>query len=160
MGRTAVPMEQRKVEGTVRSRHRRKAAEVGAVLATVEVKLVENLPDLSAEAKKHWPFLRNALQKLPVSCESDVPALQLLAETYATWKKLCAVVAKEGSFYETFGESGKIIRAHPALSERNDAERRLRILLTDFGLTPASRTRVKGTDDGNAPKDPLAEFGV
>jgi hypothetical protein len=33
--------------------------------------------------------------------------------------------------------------------------------MTDFGMTPSARARVKGTGSGNdTPQDPLADFGI
>ena len=39
----------------------------------------------------------------------------------------------------------------------SDASKRLHSLLTEFGLTPSSRSKVKGPGDGEE-KDPLREF--
>jgi P27 family predicted phage terminase small subunit len=146
-------MEKRELEGTVRTRHRN-ISEGSLIL---DVKLIQNCPDLSTKAKKHWPFVRNVLQKLPVSTEADVVAIQRLVETYAEVRDLQALLEKEDRFYWAETKTGSIMRAHPAVAALSDADRRLRALLTDFGLTPASRSKVKGDTDGKQ-EDPLQEF--
>lgn len=153
MPRAKVPMEKRELEGTVRARHRNKAE--GSLL--IDVKLIQDCPGLSKKALKHWPIVRNVLQKLPVSTEADVLAIQRLVETYTEVLELQAMLEKEDRFYWSETKVGNIMRAHPAVSALSDADKRLRALLTDFGLTPASRSKVKGDGSGSA-KDPLEEF--
>ncbi len=153
MPRKAVPLEQRELEATVRTRHKNKAE--GSVLVTV--KLITECPGLSAEAKKKWPIVREVLQKLPVSTEADILAIQRLAETYAEVLELQEVIRKEGRFYSAETKFGEMIRPHPAVAMYSDASKRLHALLTEFGLTPSSRSKVKGPTDGEQ-KDPLEEF--
>jgi P27 family predicted phage terminase small subunit len=153
MPRKAKPLEQRELEATVRTRHRNKTE--GSVIVTV--KLIQDCPGLSAEALKKWPIVREVLQKLPVSTDADMLAIQRLAETYAEVLDLQATIKKEGRFYDAPTKEGVIIRAHPAVAMYSDASKRLHSLLTEFGLTPSSRSKVKGPGDGEE-KDPLREF--
>lgn len=146
-------MEQREVEGTVRARHRKKAE--GSVI--VQVKLIQDCPNLSAEGKKRWNSVREVLQKLPVSTEADILAIQRLTETYAEVMDLQDTIRKEGRFYEADTKFGMMIRPHPAVAMYSDASKRLHALLVEFGLTPSSRSKVKAPGDGN-PQDPLKEF--
>lgn len=154
MPRKRVPLEKRELEGTVRAKHRKKAEGT----PKVDVVLIEEVPGLSKKALKHWPFIRKILRALPVTVESDMAAVQRLVETYTEVREYMALLNTEEHFYESFTKQGKIIRAHPAVAALAEADRRLRQYLTDFGLTPASRTRVKGDGGGNIPEDPLSQF--
>lgn len=91
---------------------------------------------------------------------ADMPSIQRMAETYAEVRMHQATLQKTGYFYKAMTKEGYIIRSHPAVAALSDADRRLRPMLAEFGLTPASRTRVKGDSDGNPPEDPLADFGI
>lgn len=154
-GRKRQPIEAKELKGTVRARDR-KAAE-GTPL--VPVKLIEELPGLSDRARKWWPFFKKQLHALPVTTESDVATVQRLVETYAEVRYCMEVLEEEGWFYESETKQGIIKRSHPAAGHLSEADRRLRAYLNEFGLTPASRTRVKGEGGGGKEyKDPLGEF--
>jgi P27 family predicted phage terminase small subunit len=155
MARARVPMEKRELEGTVRAKHRKKAEGTPDV---VVLKTLVECPDLSKRAKKYWPFIRKCLNALPVTAEADITTVQRLVETYAEVRYCMEVIEDEGWFYESETKTGLIKRAHPAVSQMNEADRRLRAYLQDFGLTPASRTKVKGEGNGDHPQDPLQAF--
>jgi P27 family predicted phage terminase small subunit len=85
---------------------------------------------------------------------ADGPAMQLLTETLAEWAEARQAVHREGLVYETESESGSLMRRpNPEVAQAADAMR----MLTEFGLTPASRSKVSalGGDDG---KDPFEEM--
>lgn len=155
-GRPRKPLEKHQIEGTARASVKKRAE----YTPKIPVVQVEECPGLSPKAREHWPFIRQCLQKLPVSTEADIASIQRLVECYAEVRVLQDICRLEGRFYESKTKEGIIIRAHPAVGALSEADRRLRAYLTDFGLTPASRTRVKGDGNGDAPKDPLSEFGV
>ena len=156
MSRKAIPLEQRLLEAKVRTRHIRKAANA----PQVDIKIIEEVPDLSPEAKKYWPRFKALLKALPVTAESDVMTVQRMVETYAEVRQYMKVIKEEGPFYRSETKFGSVIRPHPAVSALSDADRRLHSYLIDFGLTPAARSKVQGDGHGNTPKDPLSQFGV
>lgn len=156
VGRKRVPMEKRVIEGTDRASKRKRAA--GAPKAAIIT--VEECPGLIPEAQKYWPFFREMFKKMPVVAESDLASLQRMVETYAEIREYQAILKKEGKFYVTYTKQEDMMRkAHPALSALSDADKRFRAYMTDFGMTPASRTRVKG-EDSDLNKDPLSDFGI
>lgn len=62
-----------------------------------------------------------------------------------------------GGTYRTETQSGDVlIKAHPAAAMKADAWKRIRAMLAEFGMSPASRAKVNiaGPDD----VDPLAEL--
>lgn len=158
-GRKRVPEEVRAIEGTTRASHRRKTAAAAESVGTVALKTVEECPGLTPEAKKFWPYFREMFKKLPVVAESDMASLQRMVETYAEIREYMAILKEEGKFYQTYTKSGDMnIKAHPALGAMQDADRRFRAYMTDFGMTPTARTRVGNPGEGNEQKDPLEDF--
>jgi phage terminase small subunit len=49
-------------------------------------------------------------------------------------------------------------RLHPAVSVMQDADRRVRSWLTEFGKTPSARSRVKAFDSGRPVHDLASEY--
>ena len=154
MARPRVPMEKRIVEGTDRASTRKRAE--GTI--KVPIKTITECPGLSAEARKHWPIFVKMFAALPVVAESDIAAVQQLVEAYAEVREHRLTLEKEGRFYKSATKEGEIIRAHPAIGALSDADKRLRMYLTQFGMTPSARSTIKGDQDGNTPQDPLQDF--
>ncbi|EPN8562608.1 phage terminase small subunit P27 family [Enterobacter hormaechei] len=76
---------------------------------------------------------------------------------FTGYRHHCDTLEVEGYTYRTETQSGDVlIKAHPAAIMKADAWKRLRAMLGEFGMTPASRSKVnaKGPDA----VDPLAEF--
>lgn len=80
--------------------------------------------------------------------ETDGLALELLADAYQEFRDARAAIKKHGGpTYETITESGsKIHRAYPEVAIGQDAWRRLKGMLTEFGLTPSSRSKINVMD--------------
>lgn len=69
----------------------------------------------------------------------------------------CEILDVEGYTYRTETQNGDVlIKAHPAAAMKADAWKRIRAMLAEFGMSPASRAKVNtaGPDD----VDPLAEL--
>lgn len=69
----------------------------------------------------------------------------------------CETLDAEGYTYRTETQNGDVlIKAHPAAAMKADAWKRIRAMLAEFGMSPASRAKVNtaGPDD----VDPLAEL--
>lgn len=154
MVRKRVPMEIREIEGTARASTRKRAA--GS--PEIAVKTVLNVPGLSTEGKKHWPLFREMFKNWPVVAETDIVALQRMVECYAEVRIHMRTLEKEGWTLISSTRHGDNERAHPASGMLADADRRFRAYITDFGLTPTSRSRAKGDGNGNKTKDPLDDF--
>lgn len=123
-------------------------------------------PWLSARARELWSSLGPMLLEMRVLTLADAPALELLCDTYAEWREAREVVEREGMTYEceqwapaepVEGEPTKVmIRQRPEVAIAADAAKRLRAMLTEFGLTPSARTRVKTSDAPSA--DPVRDL--
>lgn len=101
--------------------------------------------------------MADELDAIGVMSQLDARALELLVEAYTEYRHHCDTLEVEGYTYRTKTQSGDVlIKAHPAAIMKADAWKRLRAMLGEFGMTPASRSKVnaKGPDV----VDPLTEF--
>lgn len=125
---------------------------------------------MSELAKKAWPKVSRILAGLSVLTLADGLALEGLCEAYAELQAARKAIREAGGEYYfcPMGPSGVdadgkpvaapgMWRAHPAVAMRNDADRRLRAWLVEFGLTPAARSKVK-VDGQPASEDPAERF--
>jgi len=91
-----------------------------------------------------WRELATQLAAMGVLTTADRTALAALVEAYQDWLAARKVIAAEGAYYKkTSDRGGKSIAPHPALAVRAESWKRLTAQLAQFGLSPASRTRVQ-----------------
>lgn len=102
---------------------------------------------LTERAKKYWGDLVVLLDEMGVITLADQSVLELLCETYSEWKHLNHTIKttyKGKTSYLTATKDGaEMYRAYPEVAQRSDASRRFQSLLSEFGLTPAARSKVK-----------------
>lgn len=112
---------------------------------------------MSDRAREAWGYVSGLLDRMGVLTEVDALALEMLCETYADYLAAKVVLEGLGSNYYTTatGEGAVMHRAHPALAQKNDADRRVRGWLSEFGMTPSARSRVKA--DGGKETDDTEE---
>jgi P27 family predicted phage terminase small subunit len=93
-----------------------------------------------------------------VLTEADTLALEMLCESYADYLTARAELKEIGSnYYETTTKDGSIMhRLHPAVSVMQDADRRIKGWLIEFGETPSARSRLR-VDNVNHESESLAE---
>jgi P27 family predicted phage terminase small subunit len=121
-------------------------------------------PWLDEYAKEAWEQISPLLVGMRVLTEADAPALCLLVKAWSDWRTADAVIQREGTSFEVKewdrgAEEFVVvsIRRRPEVAERADAWRRVRLALTDFGMTPSARSRVVTADEGD-PEDELDKF--
>jgi P27 family predicted phage terminase small subunit len=85
----------------------------------------------------------------------DSAALMLLCDVLAEYVSLRVIIEKKGRVYENLTDGGKVYRARPEVAMASDAWRRAQRMLVEFGLTPASRSKVSALGAAEE-KDPLA----
>jgi len=122
-------------------------------------------PDwLSERGHSYWNEIGPVLLSMKVVTFGDGAALSLLVEALAEWAEARqAVIGVDGRpgvglVYEMLTESGQTMRRpNPEVAQASDAMKRALRMLTEFGLTPSSRSKVSalGGADGN---DPFAEM--
>ena len=109
--------------------------------------LPEPPPHLSARAKAAWDQIAPILTGMGVLTEADAVALELLCESYADYAEARDELRAFGSnYYETTTQTGGTMRRlHPAVSVMQEADRRMRNWLVEFGQTPSARSRIQIT---------------
>ena len=111
---------------------------------------------LTPEAKKFWKQIVPELRRLGVLTVVDGPALTNLCQTYVRWRAAEEFIAKHGECYPLRSQSGQIryMQQFPQVSIARNLLHQLRGFYQEFGLTPASRTRIEVNDrDGRLDDD-------
>lgn len=94
---------------------------------------------LCKEGKQHWNKTAKLLAKMRVMSDADVDALNLYVETWLRWQEANDAVKKSGLIIKSPNDYPI---QNPMLAVANKAQEQCLKLLTEFGLTPSSRTRV------------------
>ena len=136
MSRRPLPRELKAARGTLRA-HRDNGG----------APRIEGIPTKPARFAGHasafWDEMVQVLTERGQICLDTAVSLEALCESYQECQELQECIRKEGRFYTVTRKDGaRMERAHPALAMLADADRRFRAWLTEFGLTPASRSRV------------------
>ncbi|WP_108484341.1 phage terminase small subunit P27 family [Oceaniglobus ichthyenteri] len=103
-----------------------------------------NAPEwLSERVAEIFTQLSATLLGMGIASPDDQAALAMLASRLEEIEICTAVIEDAGRTYATTATSGdKLIRARPEVAMRNEAMRHAQSLLSDFGLTPAARSKV------------------
>lgn len=97
---------------------------------------------LSERATELFAQLCVVLDSLNIASPADAAMIALLASRLEEIEILTATIEDQGRTYQ--GESG-LWKARPEVSQRNEAMRHCHALLSEFGLSPATRNRVTAT---------------
>lgn len=127
---------------------------------------VEGMPKrpdwLSGPALECWERVTHLLfARGQLTADSELP-LQALCQTYAEWVGLRDDLEANGRFQKVRTQSGaEMERVRPAVTAFQDADRRLKGWLIEFGLTDASRAKVAAIRPPEGPQeDPLGRYGL
>ncbi len=130
---------------------------------------------LSPAAKMEWRRISRALAALDLLTGVDRAALAAYCQAWADWIEAEAQLSKFGKVVESpyktetrTLKSGTVVEKssggypmqNPYLAIRNRALWFMHRFLTEFGMTPASRSRISVGDGGekNRSKDPAAAY--
>jgi len=112
---------------------------------------------LPESARALWRWLSPRLDEMQTLTQVDGPALELLCDAYAEYRTAREVITRDGATYEAVTEAGATMhRVRPEVAIASDAWRRVRAMLTEFGLTPSSRSKVSML--GAVPNDPFEDY--
>jgi len=103
--------------------------------------------NLSREAKREWKRIAPELLRLGLLTELDRAALACFCESWAEFRWATGIILREGKLQRC--TNGMRV-AHPALVIRRQAAKQILQFGCEFGLTPASQSRVEfigGADD-------------
>jgi len=136
-----------------------------------EPKLKAEIPramaGLSDKDKKAWRHIAHIIRPMGISTKADALALEALATAYADFWEARRIIEEKGSTYISKAAKGKneegnlvisvIIRRRPEVEIMTDAWRRVEKMLSHFGLSPSSRSRVSVIGKLNQ-GDPFDQF--
>jgi P27 family predicted phage terminase small subunit len=137
---------------------------LGGTLQPSRTNPLEPIPDvalglppewLSATAKEYWQEIGGILLQMKLISYADTAAMTLLTDVLAQWVSVRVTIAKKGRVYELLSDGGKVFRARPEVAMEADLWRRAQRMLVEFGLTPASRSKVSALVVKEE-KDPLS----
>ena len=98
------------------------------------------------------------LLDMRVLTRADAGSLAAMAQAWVDWRR--AVETLADFVQENMSEyyvSGDLIKAHPAVGARNEADRRYRGWCQSFGMTPSDRAKVSAIETGGE-KSKLAQL--
>jgi P27 family predicted phage terminase small subunit len=96
--------------------------------------------ELEGEALIEWARCAPLLQSAGVLTSIDRTALKAMCVCYARWMEAEQQVRKQGCVVK--GSTGSLVM-NPYVRVAAQALEQMRSLMGDFGMTPASRTRIK-----------------
>lgn len=106
-------------------------------------------------AIRAWHEFVGTLGDIEVATMADVQGLALLCDAFGRFLTAKDIVDEEGSTYVTVTTKGEsIIREHPAYGQLERAWSQVHRMMIEFGLTPASRTRVTRVENSGE-EDPF-----
>lgn len=108
---------------------------------------------LSAEARAEYRRVGKLLVRMRVMTDADRAALLAYAVAYARWVEAEQAMAMPDFCMVQTTDKG-YQHASPWLQVSNQAVKQMRTFMSEFGLTPASRSRVE------AQEDPDGEFSL
>ena len=121
---------------------------------TPEADKVECPEYLSNAAKKHWEKISTELMDCGILTNIDVDALAVYCENYATWAEATKKLNRYGSVIKN--KQGLPVLS-PYFKVARNAFDQMKVLLSEFGMTPSSRTKVKATQK-EKPKDDWSDI--
>lgn len=108
---------------------------------------------LNAQARIEWTRVVKELAAMKLLTSADADALAMYCETYARWVDASKCLAEKGMVHIT--ENGYPVLS-PYVTIVNQFMRTMQRLLTEFGMTPASRSRIQLPED--PADDPFQKF--
>lgn len=114
---------------------------------------------LSEREAAVWDRLVATLEEMQVVTVADWPELERYARQWCRWEDCEAVIRASGMTYEVEGRNGRQIKERPEVREAARLDASLRAIEQQFGLTPASRSRLSilPTSRGIASKNDFLE---
>jgi len=110
---------------------------------TPETSIPDPPSHLSPNAGDEWRRITPELEKLGLLSEIDMAALAAYCQCYGRWKDAEEQLAKSSLLIKT--TNGNIIQ-NPLVGIANRSLLIMHKFLTEFGLSPSSRTRVAGQE--------------
>lgn len=101
---------------------------------------------LSREAKAVWKRTAEQLRQMGLLFEADQDVLVAYVGAVVNYRRATEIVESEGVLVE--GRRDGMV-TNPAVRVQRDAAQQIRMLASELGLTPSSRTRLKAEETGD-----------
>ena len=105
---------------------------------------------LEAEAKKEWKRLAPSLEAMGVLTAVDITAFAGYCQAYARWKEAEEFISKHGSIFQT---TSGYVQQVPQVSIAQQNLKIMQSFCSEFGLTPATRSRIIAGSGGDGEAD-------
>jgi P27 family predicted phage terminase small subunit len=100
--------------------------------------------DLTEREQEKWKEMTGLLYSVGVLGNTDLDALKSYCRAWITWHTTWETLEREGRYIHGTDQLGNTtIKAHPAWQHHFAALHQIRQLACEFGLTPASRAKIK-----------------
>lgn len=96
-----------------------------------------------------WDYTAKVLKQMNVLTVADRDVLLAYCQQVAIHRRAGEVLATEGTFNRVLGGT----QPHPAIRVQKEAAAMIRSLASEFGLTPAARSRIKVGDSRDTPRE-------
>jgi P27 family predicted phage terminase small subunit len=110
---------------------------------------------LDNEAKKEWRRTAKQLEQLSILTEVDMAAFAGYCQAYARWKEAEEFLSKHGTIFKT--PSGYIQQV-PQVSIAQTYLKIMKDFCSEFGLTPAARSRISVSTAEGSYEDPMEDI--
>lgn len=107
---------------------------------------------LEPEAKKEWKRMAKTLESIGILTEIDKAAFSGYCQAYARWREAEEFLTKHGTIFKT--PSGYIQQV-PQVSIAQTYLKVMKDFSSEFGLTPAARTRIQVNTTEVESDDPM-----
>ena len=98
---------------------------------------------LSAASRAIWDETVKELEKLRVIARIDKFQIETYCNIVARAQAIQKFLDENGMTYTTRGKHGEMVRVRPEVSILQDCEKQIRAFASEWGMTAASRARVK-----------------
>ena len=148
-GRRPLPTELKVLQGTQR------ADRMNRNEPKPRVAIPQCPSHLSGEAKREWRRMARDLAQLGLLSRIDRGALALYCQAWGRWVEAEEALKRHGTMVKS--PNGFPMQS-PYLAVANKAMEQMRAMLTEFGMSPSSRTRVHGTAVIDTEPDPFEKY--
>ena len=121
-----------------------------------EVQIPRKPTWMKGEAAKEWKRITPQLAELGLISELDLVALTAYCSNWALFIECEQTILERGLTFET--PNGHT-QQRPEVSIRRQALEQAKSFLTEFGLTPASRSKISLPEKKKVASNPFSEIG-
>ena len=155
-GRPRIPRELRELHGSLNATRDKELPIKGTIVIGLEAP-----SDLNEWGQRYWLDIMEEYQRLGIITRVDVGALHSVCYWFGLMNEAADIVSAKGLEVEVEkvtpkGESYTVTETNPMIAVADKAFKNYIAMCREFGLTPASRTRISAPDQKDG--DKFAEF--